>query len=50
MHTYSYDQKHCKLMVYAYLKLWISAFQGYDYRAFQSLWFLHEYSLNEKRI
>jgi hypothetical protein len=29
MHNYSYDQEHCKVMVYAYLKLWIRVFQGY---------------------
>jgi hypothetical protein len=47
-HNYSYDQEHYKVMVYAYLKLWIRAFQGYDYRAFQRLWFLHEYSFELK--
>jgi hypothetical protein len=25
-------------MDYAYLQLWIRAFQSYDYKAFQSLW------------
>jgi hypothetical protein len=37
-----------KLVDYAYLQLWIRAFQSYDYIAFQSLWFRHEYSFEWK--
>jgi len=35
-------------MIHAYLQLWIKEFQSYDYRAFQSLWFTHEYSFEWK--
>jgi hypothetical protein len=48
MHNYSYDQEHFKVMDIAYLQLWIRAFQSYDYRAFQSLWFIHEYNFEWK--
>jgi hypothetical protein len=48
MHNYSYDQEHFKVMDYAYLQLWIRTFQSYDYRAFQILWFIHEYSFEWK--
>jgi hypothetical protein len=35
-------------MDYAYLQLWIRAFQSCDYRVFQSLWFTHECSFEWK--